>query len=245
MTNSWKTRIYDNYVTNTLGDAHSGKRDMQLQCKYYQKNYAKYLPTDKKAKILELGSGMGQFYYFLLKSGYHNYEGIDLSEENISYVKKHVNPKANIFKRDILDFLHECKEGQYDVVIFNDVIEHLKLEEIFEVMDGVRKILKKGGVFLIKTLNMANPFVGPAGRYIVIDHEIGFTEVSMRELLRACGYRNIRIVGTDVYVLNPLISIPAKAVSKVINCILYILSLLYGRKTIKIFDKDILAIAYK
>ena len=72
MTNSWKTRIYDNYVTNTLGDVHSGKRDMQLQCTYYQKNYAKYLPTDKKAKILELGSSMGQFYYFLLKSRYHN-----------------------------------------------------------------------------------------------------------------------------------------------------------------------------
>lgn len=245
MTTSWKNRIYDNYVTNTLGDAHSGKKDMQLQCKYYRKNYAKYLPTDKRANILELGSGMGQFYYFLLKSGYRNYEGIDLSEENISYVKKHVNAKANIHKADILAFLQECKEEQYDVVVFNDVIEHLKREEIFDVMDGVRKVLKKGGVFLIKTLNMANPFVGPAGRYIVIDHEIGFTEVSMRELLRACNYRNIRIVGTDVYVLNPLISIPAKAVSKLINCILFTLSLLYGRTTIKIFDKDILAIAYK
>lgn len=98
---------------------------------------------------------------------------------------------------------------------------------------------------MIKTLNMANLFVNTAGRYIVIDHEIGFTEVSMRELLKACGYKNISIVGTDVYVLNPLISIPAKAASKLINCVLFILSALYGRTTIKIFDKDILVIAYK
>lgn len=245
MANQWRDRIYDNYVTNAMGDAHSGKNEMQLQYRYFKKNYLKYLPSDRQAKILELGSGMGQFYYFLLKSGYRNYEGVDLSEENIAYIKQHVSSKARIYKADMFTFLQECNEEQYDVVVFNDVIEHLTKEEIFNVMDGVKRVLKKGGVFLIKTLNMANPFTNTAGRYIVIDHEIGFTEVSMKELLRACGYRDISIVGTDVYVLNPLISIPAKAVSKLINCILYILSLLYGRKTIKIFDKDILAIAYK
>lgn len=245
MGDQWKNRIYDNYLTNALGAAHSGKKELPLQCKYFKKNYLKYLPSDKRAKILELGSGMGQFYYFLLKSGYRNYEGIDISEENIAYIKQHISSKARIHKADITQFLHGCEADQYDAVVFNDVIEHLTKEEIFDVLDSVRKVLKKGGVFLIKTLNMANPFVNTAGRYIVIDHEVGFTEVSMREVLRTCGYSNVSIVGTDIYVLNPLISIPAKAASKLINCILFILSVLYGRTTIRIFDKDILAIAYK
>lgn len=245
MNNDWRDRIYDNYMSNVFLDAHSRKKEMELQCKYFKKNYLKYLPQNKDCKVLELGSGMGHFYNFLLKNGYSNYEGVDLSSENIQFIKEHINPKAAVHKKDMIQFMSECGPEKYDVVVFNDVIEHLTKPEIFDVMDGVMKVLKPGGCFLIKTLNMANPYVNTAGRYIVIDHEIGFTETSMRELLRACGYQNVKIVGTDIYVLNPIISILAKAVSKLINLRLFILSVLYGRTTCKIFEKDILAIGYK
>lgn len=243
--NKWRSRIYDNYMSNVFAEAHTRKNEMELQCKYYKKNYLKYLPEDRNARILELGSGMGHFYNFLLKNGYKNYEGVDLSDENIAYIKENINPKVKVHKIDMINFMDNCSPETFDVVVFNDVIEHLTKPEIFNVMDGVMKVLKRGGVFLIKTLNMANPYVNTAGRYIVIDHEVGFTENSMREVLRACGYSDIKIVGTDVYVLNPLISIPAKILSKLINLRLYFLSALYGRTSIKIFEKDILAIAYK
>lgn len=245
MTNQWRSRVYDNYVTNIFEDAHPRKKEFELQFRYYKKNYSKYLPSDKNAKILELGSGMGHFYYFLRKSGYRHYEGVDLSEENIAYIRKKIDKNADVHKIDMIQFLDNADADKYDVVVFNDVIEHLTKQEIFDVMDGVKKVLKPEGVFLIKTLNMANPYVNTAGRYIVIDHEIGFTETSMRELLRACGFRNIKIVGTDIYVLNPIISILAKGVSKLINFRLFVLSALYGRTTCRIFEKDILAVAYK
>ena len=243
--NQWRSRIYDNYMTNVFSEAHGRKNEMDLQCKYYKKNYLRYLPSFKEARILELGSGMGHFYNFLLKNGYKNYEGVDLSDENIAYIKENINPEVNVHKVDMIKFLEESEADTFDVVVFNDVIEHLTKPEIFAVMDGVMRVLKQGGVFLIKTLNMANPYVNTAGRYIVIDHEVGFTENSMREVLRACGYADINIVGTDVYVLNPIISIPAKLLSKLINLWLRFLSALYGRTSIKIFEKDILAIAYK
>lgn len=245
MSNEWRDRIYDNYMTNVFADAHNNNKEMARQCKYFEKNYLNYLPKNTDSKILELGTGMGHFLYFLEKHGYTNYEGIDLSEENINYVKKTIDSSVTIHKKNLLDFLDESESEIYDVVIFNDVIEHMTKTEIFSVLDGVNKVLRSGGVFFIKTPNMANPYVNTAGRYIVIDHEIGFTEVSMKEVLRACGYSEIKIIGTDIYVLNPLISIPAKALSKLINLRLYFLSALYGRTSIKIFEKDILAIAYK
>ena len=92
---------------------------------------------------------------------------------------------------------------------------------------------------------MANPYVNTAGRYIDFTHEIGFTEKSMRQILRATGYRDIEIIGTDVYVLNPIISIIAKIISKIVNLFLYLFSALYGRTSLKIFEKDILAVAKK
>ena len=135
--------------------------------------------------------------------------------------------------------------GGYDAVILNDVIEHLTKPEIFRVLDLVYANLNTNGVFLIKTPNMANPFVSAAGRYIAFDHEIGFTEYSMNQVLYATGYENIKIIGTDIYVFNPLVSVPARILSKLINCILFLLSALYGRTSLRVFEKDMLAIAYK
>lgn len=241
----WRNQIYDSYISNIFEEAHSRKNEMELQFRYYKRNYLRYLSADKRAQILELGTGMGHFYNFCMRSGYRNYAGIDLSSENIAYIKKIINPKARVRQAEICDFLKKAKRETYDAVILNDVIEHLTKDEIFEVLYGVKEILKKNGVFLIKTLNMANPFVSTAGRYIVIDHESGFTETSMKEVLRICGYKDISIVGTDVYVLNPFISLPAKLVSKMINRALFLLSALYGRTSLHIFEKDILAIAYK
>ncbi len=241
----WRNRIYDNYVTNVFHEAHEMKKEMEIQYRYFKKNYLKYIPDDHEIRILELGCGMGQFLNFVIKSGYTNYEGIELSAENIEFIKNNVDSSVQIHKMDMFQFLKESEAEIYDVVIFNDVIEHLTKSEIFEVLDGIWRVLKKGGRLLVKTPNMANPYVNTAGRYIVIDHEIGFTETSMREVLRACNYSKISIVGTDIYVINPILNVVAKCLSKVVSFRLYILSVLFGRRTCKIFEKDILAIAEK
>ena len=250
---NWKQRIYNSYMSNGFQDSHSMNKEFELHSKYFKKNYLKFMPKDKSCKILELGCGMGQFFSFCKDNGYLAYEGIDTSYENINFIKTTFGENSNVFVADIMAFL-TSKNTQnltnsdvqgYDVVIFNDVIEHLTKPEIFEVLDGVHNVLNKNGVFMIKTPNMANPYVNTAGRYIDFTHEIGFTEKSMRQILRATGYRDIEIIGTDVYVLNPIISIIAKIISKIVNLFLYLFSALYGRTSLKIFEKDILAVAKK
>ena len=113
------------------------------------------------------------------------------------------------------------------------------------MLDRISNVLIEGGIVFIKTPNMANPFVNTAGRYLDITHEVGFTEASMRQVLKATGFNDIKVVGTDIYVLNPIISVLAKIISKILNIFWYILSALYGRTSLRIFEKDILAIAYK
>lgn len=222
------------------------KNEFELQRKYFKKNYLRFMPADKQARILELGCGMGHFYYFANSEGYHNYKGIDTSKEQIEFMKNKFGPDTNVCVDDVFRFLNTPPSGGgYDVVIFNDVIEHLTKPEILDVLDGIYRILNPNGVFMVKTPNMANPFVNTAGRYICITHEVGFTEFSMKEVLRATGFQDIKIIGTDVYVLNPVISLIAKAVSKILNLLLFLLSALYGRVGLRIFEKDILAIAYK
>lgn len=243
---NWKNRIYESYMTNGFKDAHDNKKEYTLHARYFHKNYLKYLPADKNARILELGCGMGHFAYFCVGEGYKNYIGIDASEENIIYIKKTFGKKLDVKVMDIMDILEEEeRENTCDAVIFNDVIEHLTKPEIIRVLDGIHRVLAPGGVLLVKTPNMANPYVSTAGRYIDITHEVGFTEKSMLQVLRATGYCNIKIIGTDIYVLNPLVSALAKAVSWIINKVLFLFSVLYGRTSLRIFEKDILAAAYK
>lgn len=240
----WKNRVYASYMSNGFKDSHSRRKEFELHNKYFKKNYLKYMPKDKNITILDLGCGMGQFLNFCWHEGYKNCTGIDVSRENVNFVKKQHLSNMKVYCSSITDFLYD-KEQCFDVIVLNDVIEHLTKEEIFDVMDDVQKALRKDGVFFIKTPNMANPYVSTVGRYIDITHEIGFTEKSIRQVLKATGFNKIHIIGTDIYILNPVISITAKIVSKIVNISLYILSALYGRTSIKIFEKDILAIAYK
>lgn len=152
--------------------------------------------------------------------------------------------QAKFVCEDIETFL-DSSQNKYDAVIFNDVIEHLTKEEIIRILEKIRNSIKLSGCLMVKTPNMANPFVNTTGRYIDFTHEIGFTEFSLNQVLKATGYKDIYIKGTDIYVVNPVISIIARITSKIMNAILYIFSSLYGRTTIRIFEKDILAIAYK
>lgn len=244
----WKERVYAAYISNGFGDTHKMKKEFELHRRYFKKNYLRRMPKDKHASVLELGCGMGQFLYFCQSEGYKNYTGVDVSKENIEFIKSNKILKRGggrqVYQYPIMEFLKD-KENAYDVVVLNDVIEHLTKEEIFEMMDAVIRSLKSKGIFFVKTPNMANPYVSTAGRYIDITHETGFTEASMRQVLRAAGFENISISGTDVYVLNPFVSGIARAVAKVFGFFLYLLSALYGRTSIRIFEKDLLAVGHK
>ncbi len=53
--------------------------------------------------------------------------------------------ETKVLVNDIITFLNAegSYNGGYDVVIFNDVIEHLTKPEIFEILDEVYKLLNK------------------------------------------------------------------------------------------------------
>lgn len=91
--NTWKDRVYASYMTNGFSHTHASKKNLELQCRYFERNYLRFLPKNRDVRILEIGCGMGEFYIFLKRNGYKNYTGIDASVENISFIKKEVLPK--------------------------------------------------------------------------------------------------------------------------------------------------------
>jgi hypothetical protein len=63
-----------------------------------------------------------------------------------------------------------------------------------EQVDFCRKTVNPNGVAIVETGNLARP-AGMFVRYIDFTHESGFTENSLRQILRAIGFSDIVITG--------------------------------------------------
>ncbi|MBT3720836.1 hypothetical protein HOG47_04225, partial [archaeon] len=92
--------------------------------------------------------------------------------------------------------------------------------------------------------NCSNPITAGSSRYIDFTHTVGFTEESLSQVLKLAEFKRIKILKQNIFVFNPLINLVGHIIQGILNSIMYLLFLIYGRKTTKIFTKDIIAIAY-
>ncbi len=115
--------------------------------------------------------------------------GVDLSTQEISMCKR-LFTSYNFVREDILNFV-SLTDKKFDVVYLSHVIEHIKKEDLFVFLDSVKKILNDQGIFVIIAPNSAAYFNAAANRYGDLTHEIGLTELSLRQVLTVCGFSHI------------------------------------------------------
>ena len=236
-----KEKAYNNYISTHFKSIHPDvEKEFDQYSSYFKANFKKHLPVGTNASILDIGCGMGHFLYFLESEGNKNYLGIDVSEENIQFCKDH---DFNVKLCDVFDFLAHNTEP-FQVIIANDIVEHFTKEEIVTLLGLIKNNLSKDGLLIVKVPNASNPITGSSSRYIDFTHKVSFTEESLSQILRVCGYKNVRIYPPDIYVLyrNPL-NYLAKFVAWLSFLLFRLLFVLYGRKTTKIFTKDLIAVA--
>ena len=153
--------------------------------------YGRLLPVDLGARILDIGCGMGHFLYYLKAKGYHNILGVDVSPEQVAYCREFVLPQVQLTP-DLVSFLGE-RPSHWNCIVMKDVIEHLSRKEIIPTLGAIHDALAPGGELLVETGNMAS-VTGLFVRYIDFTHECGFTENSLRQVLRAVGFSEIQVM---------------------------------------------------
>jgi len=158
---------------------------------HYYSVYKQYLPQDKKVKILDIGCGTGYFLYFLSQNGYKNIQGIDISPQMISICQANF-PFIQTENIDAHAYLKN-KESFYDVIVTNDVLEHIPKTMTIDLLSLFYKSLSMKGKLFIKVPNLGNLF-SLRLRYTDFTHEVGFTESSLRQVLYIAGFRDIKIV---------------------------------------------------
>lgn len=115
-------------------------------------NYLKSLNQSHKLKVLDVGCSKG----FIAKSLQNNnfeFYGIEYNKQDAKEARKYYKELR------ILDLDKEKPryKGQFDIIIMADIIEHLK--DSIGVVKHFTRFLRKDGLMVISTANVANIYV--------------------------------------------------------------------------------------
>jgi len=192
-TRSWKTRLYDAYVSSGQAGQQSESINkpeelFRPRAAYLGHLIARYIPQDRESRIVDLGCGHGTFLYFLSRAGYTRIAGIDTSQQQIELAHRLGISQAEL--GDVAEFLARREDGSLDAVLLMDVIEHLTRQELFDLLDSVYRVLVPGGVCLVHVPN-AEGLYGMRIRYGDFTHELAFTAKSANQILRTVGFRTV------------------------------------------------------
>ncbi len=153
------------------------------------------LPSDRKSRILDIGCGLGQMLAALVKLGYEEAEGIDVSDAAVSACRD-----AGLAARridDIVDFCREQAEPSFDLVIMSHVLEHIEKASIVGTLREIRTRLLRPGCPLLVMVPNAQSATGCYWAYEDFTHTTLFTAGSLRYVLGAAGFREIRFLDAD------------------------------------------------
>lgn len=188
----YRARAYNEFVSKHWNYSHTFSTDAyDLFARVARKRFYGIIPDSKSARIIDLACGAGHFLYYLQKEGYTNTRGIDLSKEQLGMASQ--MGVKNIDHMDLFDFLPAHPQC-FDMVVANDIIEHLSKDEVITFLDHIHRSLVPGGHVLICTINAQSLF-GAGAVYVDFTHEQGFTATSLAQALRICNFENVEVYG--------------------------------------------------
>ncbi len=198
--------VYTNPVTLDLS-AHNETYYNKASEKYIRKHFSKkhqkkccallarFKAYRKSGKLLEIGCNAGGFVYAAERQGWDAY-GI----EPVSKVTQYAKDEYGLNIQNC--FIEEANlpEGSFDVVYSNAVFEHLPSPTA--AFQQVHRLLRKGGVAYIATVNIASytyEFLGQNWRLIdPMDHPSLYSPDTIKQFARKSGLDVVRVMTRGV-----------------------------------------------
>ncbi len=179
-------RYYSTHFAQVANHVASRRRLQSIRA-----NYSRRLPVSLDAPILEVGPGGGEFLQFAIdERGYRCVEAVDLSGEVVEHLAARFPSVQRI--DDASGFL-ATRPGAFQAILMMHVVEHVPKGALIDLLAAARAALAPGGTLIVEVPTMANPLVGLNFRYADFTHETGFTESSLRQVLRLAGFETVRV----------------------------------------------------
>lgn len=157
----------------------------------FEKEFAHINLKDKK--FLDFGFGSGALLAWAKSKG-SDVAGIEIQASLLEGAKQHQIPTFSSAK--------EISDSSFDVISFFDVLEHLKKEEIGELLDEAFRISKAGSTIIIRVPNCQSP-AGLANQFADPTHISMLSGPIVEALLKKAHFQNIRVRDAD-YSLPPI-----------------------------------------
>lgn len=141
------SEIYNKYPSHIAATEGSSNKLQKIYNLFFSDNLISYFGPIKCGKILDFGCGGGSFMNKMQKIGFDVY-GVEFDSQLVEKLKDKFGPKKIKKSEDILDF----EEKSFDVVILNNVIEHLV--DPVGILKSLKTLLKDDGKLIVLTPNI-------------------------------------------------------------------------------------------
>ena len=136
-----------------------------------QKKYLKFINPLKilkdEVKALDIGCGRGEWISLLNENGF-NARGIDIND---SMVKVASQKGLNAAVSDALGELKSLEENSLDIITAFQVVEHIKFDDVLELIKEAKRVLAPCGILILETPNPENIMVGTQWFYLDATHK--------------------------------------------------------------------------
>jgi SAM-dependent methyltransferase len=141
-----------------------------------------------RARALEIGSGTGVLLELLQAEGFAELVGVEPSSNAIAAAPEHRRSwlRAGIFRE--CDF----EAGSFDLICCFMTMEHV--QDPMLTARGAARLLRPGGAFVTVTHDyhsLVNRLMGKRSPIIDIEHMQLFSQVSIHNLFKRCGFEGI------------------------------------------------------
>jgi len=208
--------------------------------RYYEHNYLRFMPADRRARILVVSCGPGYMLEMLRQQGFTRARGIDSSPEKVQMA---VNRGLDARTARVFAYLSENREP-FDAIFAEQEINHLTKREILQFLAACRENLSPGGALIVHSVNGANPLTGSESRAGNFDHYNSFTEHSLKQVFLHAGYVDPEAIPLNLYVFfrNPLNYVAWALVA--LSFLLFRAYYTLLGKTARVYTKKIGAVGY-
>lgn len=195
-----------------LGKERSSEAYRDLSCISHKDYILHLLNVKKEDKILDVGCSNGAMTVYCGLLGAEVY-GIDISLECIEKANKYLS-KYGIKGKAVLGDARKINfpDNYFDKAISSDFFEHLNYEDNILALKEIKRVLKPGGMLVIKTPNLTylhfSKFVKQMKRIIklknpfdiIIPHTMGdnpqhiglVTRSKMIRIIKSAGFMNFK-----------------------------------------------------
>ncbi len=184
----YRARLLAHYVT-THASVSGAVEGLEGRRAYLDRLVREHFPADKQAAVLDLGCGHGALLWAARNAGYTNLAGVDASPEQVAAAAK--LGIHGVRQGDLKEALAATPEASQDVVILFDLYHYFSPPEQFALADQVRRVLKPGGRWILHVPNGEALFAARM-RYWDYLATGAFTRASIAQVLRTCGFRDVR-----------------------------------------------------